>query len=252
MYKTFFGEFKIGLVIISLIIGTFIGIAFATTFSSTYDTATPAGSDDPAEADDRMREIKAAIQERENVDHYWPLTGTEVSNTDAGEHRKVLFHAPISTPSAIAANHGQLYLKDVSSIAELHFMDESENEIQLTSGGVSALGHILTAKATSDTLTIANMTGNQTFTNTGASAVVTLTLPAGAVNYKVLFIVTDTDGLRIDPDGTENFVDFTQSSSGGKYISSSTVGSSITIAWNNAASGEWQITEIIGIWDIES
>ena len=106
-----------------------------TTFSKTYDTASPAGSDDPAEADDRMREIKAAVQERENVDHFWPLTGTEVSDADAGEHRKVLFHAPIASTPTVAENHGDLRLKDVGSKAELHFTDEDENELQLTSKG---------------------------------------------------------------------------------------------------------------------
>ena len=60
--------------------------------TNTFDTATPAGSDDPAEADDRMREIKAAVQERRNDkngvaddgDHYWPKTGTEGSDTATG------------------------------------------------------------------------------------------------------------------------------------------------------------------------
>ena len=110
-------------------------IVYATTFSDTYDTATPAGSDDPAEADDRMREIKGAVQERENVDHYWPLTGTEVSDADSGEHRKILFHAPIAATPTVAADHGDLRIKDVSSKAELHWTDEDENEIQLTSKG---------------------------------------------------------------------------------------------------------------------
>ncbi len=111
-------------------------MVWATDFSSdTYDTATPAGSDDPAEADDRMREIKSSVQVRENVDHYWPLTGTEVSDADSGEHRKVLFHAPIASTPTVAANHGDLRLKDVSSIAELHWTDEGERELQLTSFG---------------------------------------------------------------------------------------------------------------------
>lgn len=58
-------------------------------FTYTYDTATPAGSDDPAEADDRMREIKAAIQERLTVEHYFELTGTEVSDSNTGRHKDV-------------------------------------------------------------------------------------------------------------------------------------------------------------------
>ncbi len=239
------------LIILTLVFGFCIGVAYATTFSDTYDTATPAGSDDPAEADDRMREIKSAVQERENVDHYWPLTGTEVSDADSGKHRFISFQAPNSTPSSIDENEARLYTKDVDSIAELHFMDESENEVQLTSGGISAIGHLLTAKTEDYAITAGDLLGNQSFTNTGATAVVTITLTAGAVNNQVSFIVTDTDGLRIDPNGSENFVDFTQSSTADKYISSSTVGSSITITWNNATSGEWQITDQVGIWDIE-
>lgn len=121
------------LIALFLVIGFCIGIAYATTFSFTYDTATPAGSDDPAEADDRMREIKAAVQERENVDHYWPLTGTEVSDADAGEHRKVTLRTG-SAPSAVA-DKGFVYAKDVGDKAELFYIDEDGNEIQLTSKG---------------------------------------------------------------------------------------------------------------------
>ena len=119
----------------------FIVIAvYATDFSSdTYDTATPAGSDDPSEADDRMRETKSSVRVRENVDHYWPLTGTEVSDADTGEHRKVLFHEPIASTPTVAANHGDLRIKDVANgsdtLAELVFTNESEEELQLSSSG---------------------------------------------------------------------------------------------------------------------
>lgn len=104
-----------------------------TTFNDTYDTNTPQGSDDPAEADDKMREIKAATQERENVDHYWPLTGTEVSDADAGEHRKVTLRTG-SAPTAVA-DKGFVYAKDVGGKAELFYRDEDGNEVQITSAG---------------------------------------------------------------------------------------------------------------------
>lgn len=117
------------------IVTTLVKLAVTTTFTSTYDTNTPLGSDDPAEADDRMREIKLSNQQRNNVDHFWPLTGTEVSDADTGEHRKVLFHEPISSPGTVAVDHGQLFIKDVAAKAELHWIDEDEQEVQLTSGG---------------------------------------------------------------------------------------------------------------------
>jgi len=79
--------------------------------TNTYDTSTPAGSDDPREADDRMREIKAAVQERMNDhngetdegDHYWPLTGTAVSDTDAGQHRMVTLRQLSDNPSTLTS-----------------------------------------------------------------------------------------------------------------------------------------------------
>jgi len=107
---------------------------FGTSFSYTYDTATPAGTDAPSVIDDRIREAKAATQERLNVDHYFALTGTQVSNAAAGEHRQISFYAPISTPT-YAANKGFLYMKDASDVVELHWLDESDNEVQITSGG---------------------------------------------------------------------------------------------------------------------
>lgn len=58
-------------------------------FTSTYDTATPTGQDDPREADDRMREIKEATRERLDVEHYFPLTGTEVSDANVGKHKDI-------------------------------------------------------------------------------------------------------------------------------------------------------------------
>lgn len=117
-----------------------------TSFSETFDTATPLGTDAPSVLDDRDRETKAAVQERANVDHYWPLTGTQVSDADSGEHRKVLFHAPITSPATVDANHGILFIKDVAGKAELFWMDEDENEIQLTSAGaLNSSGNLIVA-----------------------------------------------------------------------------------------------------------
>ena len=106
-----------------------------TVFNDTYDTLTPDGdTDDPSEADDRMREIKAANQERNDVDHVWDLTGSEVSDADTGEHRKITLHEPIAKPTAVA-NKGFVYGKDVGGKIELYYLDEDDNEMQITTGG---------------------------------------------------------------------------------------------------------------------
>ncbi len=129
------GANRIG--IIAVLLALFYGglIVYATVFTNVLNTARPAGADSPTEADDNMRRIQAAIQELLNVCLYVPLTGTEISDADAGEIRKILFHEPIASPGTVAADHGVLFIKDVAGKAELFWMDEDEQEIQLTSAG---------------------------------------------------------------------------------------------------------------------
>lgn len=216
-------------------------------YTRSWTESTPTDNTVANQIDDFNRYLRVDTAER--VETY--IAGFNSGDSNEGFYH-VLFIENAASLSTPAANKFLLYGKLVDGKCELHGMDEDGDEIQLTSGGISALGHLLTAKTSAYTILATDARGNQTFTNTGASAVVPFTLPPGVVNYEVSFIVTDTDGIRIDPNGSENFVDFTRSSAGGKYISSSTVGNAIKITWNNAASGEWQITEIIGIWDIES
>ncbi len=251
-------DFFCFVVAIALIGGTSL---YSLTPQYTFDRSSPAGDESPTEADDRMREIKAGVQERCDVDHYWELGSgntvgpKSVAGSDVGKHRQVTFWAPQSTPGTIDANEGMLYLKDVDSVAELHFIDEDEQEIQLTSGGKSALGAILTAKTHDDTpvtVAAADLNGNTTFTNTGTTSVVVFTLPAGSAGDKVSFLVTDTDGIRVDVTGsTEHFRFSGSEAAGGKYIEGTTIGESVTLVYSNSGN-EWVITDIVGIWDIES
>lgn len=64
------------------------------------------------------------------------ITGANLkASCQAAEEDKISFSGPISSPSA-SANKGFLYIKDVGAKAELHYLDEDDNEIQITSGGV--------------------------------------------------------------------------------------------------------------------
>ena len=101
---------------------------------TTWDVSTPAGSDDPREADDRMREIKTAAQEVIATDHYMPnSSGTLYDDADRGEHVKVTLR--VGDAPTVEADKGYLYAKDVDDKAELHYIDEDDNETQLTSAG---------------------------------------------------------------------------------------------------------------------
>ena len=118
---------------------------------NSYDISTPGGDDDPREADDKMREIKAAVQERMNDhdsepdegDHFWPFDSvetTEVKDEDTGQHRKVTLRQMTDNPSDLTSyadttNLGFLYQKDISSNGELFYQDEADRVIQVTDAG---------------------------------------------------------------------------------------------------------------------
>ncbi len=105
---------------------------FTTIFSSTYDIATPAGSDSPSEADDRMRETKAAVQERLAVEHRFALTGTEVSAADTGEH------TDITTDSIV--NAGTMTIGSTLSVTGDFAINTDKFTVTATSGNTLIAG----------------------------------------------------------------------------------------------------------------
>jgi len=92
----------------------------------------PGDSDAISDGAGRIRDLKEAIQERMAHDHYMTVGGT---NADHGEHQKIIFHEPESSYLVPGENKGALYTKNVSDKAELHWTDEDETSIQITSGG---------------------------------------------------------------------------------------------------------------------
>lgn len=106
-------------------------VSVGTVWTYTYDTTTPAGSDAPSVIDDRIREVKAALQERQNTDHYWPLTGTQVSDANAGYHRQVTFY-----DSGNSGTDPCLGIVEVDGVYEMKFLDSADNTMQLTSAGM--------------------------------------------------------------------------------------------------------------------
>ncbi len=59
---------------------------------------------------------------------------TFATGSPDGKHTQITFTDPISTPSDVT-NEGVVYTKDASSVVELHWKDESGNELQYTSDG---------------------------------------------------------------------------------------------------------------------
>lgn len=112
-------------------------MVFTRTWNDAYEES-PAGTDGLATVDNRIREVKVDIRETFEIDH------GVMDDDGRGEHLKVTFHEPLIANPSNVVNKGFLYTKDVAGKAELHFMDEDGNVIQLTSvgeisGGVAKL-----------------------------------------------------------------------------------------------------------------
>ena len=121
-------------------------------FTYTIDCANPVGTMAPSVLDDYARNDKYGWAERLNVEHYFALTGTQVSDAATGQHRQIEFYGPITKPTS-AANKSWLYAKDVSAKTELHWEDEDGDEVQFTSGGVFNIALLTSTTITTPTLT---------------------------------------------------------------------------------------------------
>ena len=216
---------RIPALVITLI---FVITATALVWGTTYDTATPAGDQVLSSGDDRIREVKAAIQERLDVCVHFPLTGTAVSNADTGKIRELIFTDQNAAQTAdggaspthtAAANEGILDIKDsAASKRELWWWDEDGNNLQLTSGG----SIYLTGEYDQD-LNLSN-TGNAI--NTDA-----LTCTS-AGTFKLPFdTVTAVEGL-VKYNNTADTVMFSNATPAWD-----TLMSSLTVAFSNAAYG---------------
>ena len=95
-----------------------------------------------------------------------------------------------------------------------------------------------------ETLTLSG----QIHTNTGATANVVWSLPAGTEGDILNIAVTDAYYIRINANGTEQFRINTDQSDEGGYVRSNSVGSTIRFEFLN---GEWIMTRYTGIWTFD-
>lgn len=99
-------------------------------FTSAWDPTKPAGSRNLNLGDDDIREFKQQVQERSDVDGYFPST----DDANTGYHRKTTLLAQGSDPAQVAGTL-ILYGKTTGSYAELFSRHENATLQQLTLNG---------------------------------------------------------------------------------------------------------------------
>lgn len=108
-------------------------------------------------------------------------------------------------------------------------------------------GFTTTEAHTADFTLTADNTGGS-FSNDGATALITFNLPNAAVDLVFTFVVNDTDGIAIDAAGTNTIRLGEVISAAGGIVSSTQIGSVLTIQGVNDT--EWNATTIIGQWSV--
>lgn len=159
--------------LIGIITGFAISLCLAWTY--TLDRATPLGTQPPSILDDSDREIKAALIERMNVDHYLPYTGTQVSHADAGYHRDIHFYSTTGVDPI-------LDFDTVSGIDELRYTDSGGKATRITSNGTLNLASAdIRGKLANDTyFTAIDNAGTGTVNLIKASTADVAVLPMGS------------------------------------------------------------------------
>lgn len=106
-----------------------------------------------------------------------------------------------------------------------------------------------TVEAKTANYTVVNPTDvGKTFTNEGAGAAVTFSLPAATVGQWYRFAVMAAQELRIDPNGTETIglPSSGAQQAAGAYITADAAGEGVEIECVKA--GQWQINRSVGTW----
>ncbi len=96
---------------------------------SAFDKDKPSSSTSLRNSNPEILANWAAIETSFGAHHEFSTGGT-----NSGDNLRIKFNAPIATPTN-AANKLFIYGKDVSSVIEAHILDESGNEIQISSAG---------------------------------------------------------------------------------------------------------------------
>jgi len=196
------------LVVLTAMIICFSFMSAMAAWTNTFDTATPTGANHPNVIDDHIRLNKLAIQERLNVDHYAPLTGTSQSDTDGGKHRKVTFRSGAEdNVTTVAADEGVLYSKDVDggsgAKAELYWRGEDDIDLQITELNTAGDGAALNLTGEYENELNLSNTGNTIYTdNMLCTAAGILNLPTDS---------TDTTEANLRYNTTDDTVEFRDS-----------------------------------------
>ncbi len=132
-----------------------------TAWTESYNSAVPAGGDDPREADDVIRSFKDAVAERLGVDHYFTESAADIYDAaDTGEHSKITIRT-LSAAQIAALSSTKAYIYRAESDNELYFQDGDGHTLKLTEEGKLNFGaSTVPADSVDETMILLSNTGH--------------------------------------------------------------------------------------------
>lgn len=157
----------------------------------------------------------------------------EVEDTEvaAGQY-SALHHSAKSADSAAAAAASAAVALGVESLAEVILLD-------LTA--VPHINEVITVANTN--LSIVQVAGGRTITNTGTVADINLVLPAGYPGAMLSLLVDEPFYIKVITSGVETIGYIDTTTAGPGYVRSNVVGTHWTLKWSGSV---WQICELTG------
>lgn len=152
--------------------------------------------------------------------------------------------------SGTTSPNANFYIKAMITGSEFTYVesDVANDQLKLNKKTLIASGitKSVTAK-TSTPYTVASTDFGQILTNTGATALIQMNLPAITTSYigqAITFVVTDTDGIRIEPNGSDWIMGPTNNP--GDYLQCATQGCTMTL--RAIALAQWVAEGYYGTW----
>lgn len=180
----------------------------------------------------------------------WTITDDRVSNGFTGGATLSRSANSASAPnfSFVGDTDNGMYQ---STTNNLDFSTAGTNALNISSTQNATFAGYVSSKVfvsakSSTPYTVLTTESNAHFTNEGASAKIVFNLPTAAANLKYTFCVQDADGIDVTANTGDTIRRDTSVTATGGTITSTSIGSCITIVAINAT--EWFATSIVGTW----
>ena len=157
-------------------------------YTNNWDYDAPAGSVAASSIDTHIQNIKTDTMERLNNDHWADNTNSDINSLTACDHRQVTMHNSQAVASG-TADTGILHVEDVNSKAEFMYMDEDNDDVQITSGGALYGLGFADVYSTDDIGCVDDLTCGGNFDSTGTATI------GGATRITGTFDVTGDTNL---------------------------------------------------------